>query len=103
MERLFIAGVKRLCQDIEFMLHIKTGWYWRLCWSLITPGLMFMVLIYTLVNYEPLRYKDTDYPYWASSAAWCIWAVGVGQLPFWAIYTVTQQPGNTLKEVHNSR
>lgn len=97
--QLFIAGVKRLCHDIEFMLGRSTGWYWRVCWSLITPGLMFLVLIYTLVNHKPLRYKDTEYPFWANSTAWCIWVIGVGQLPLWALYTIAQQPGDTLKEV----
>lgn len=99
MRLLYFAGVKRLCQDIEFMLGIRTGRYWRICWSLITPGLMFLVLIYTLVNYEPLRYKGIEYPFWANCLAWLIWAIGVGQLPFWALYTIAQQSGNTFKEV----
>lgn len=44
------------------MVGIKTGLYWRLCWGLITPGLMLSVLIYTLLDLQPLTYKNVDYP-----------------------------------------
>uniref|UniRef100_A0A182PFL1 Sodium-dependent nutrient amino acid transporter 1 n=1 Tax=Anopheles epiroticus TaxID=199890 RepID=A0A182PFL1_9DIPT len=29
----WIYGVGRICRDIEFMLGIKTGLYWRVCWA----------------------------------------------------------------------
>lgn len=58
----WIYGVNRICLDIEFMLGIKTGWYWRICWGFITPGLMFAILIYHLSTWEPLTYKNYEYP-----------------------------------------
>uniref|UniRef100_A0A1B0G9S9 Transporter n=1 Tax=Glossina morsitans morsitans TaxID=37546 RepID=A0A1B0G9S9_GLOMM len=94
----WLYGVKRLCQDIEFMLGLKTGLYWRVCWAIITPGLMFLVLIYSLINYQPLDYKGVKYPDAVYNFAWLIWAVGVGQLPFWAFYTIAQQSGKTFKQ-----
>ncbi|XP_037956210.1 sodium-dependent nutrient amino acid transporter 1-like [Teleopsis dalmanni] len=94
----WIYGVKRLCRDIEFMCNIKTGFYWRICWSIITPGLMFIVLIYTLITYEQLEYKEVKYPEHIYNIAWLIWAIGVGQLPLWAIYAVYRQPGSTFRE-----
>lgn len=59
------SGVKRLCRDIEFMLNIKPGLYWRLCWGIFAPALMITILIYTFITYEPLRYRDMIYPNWA--------------------------------------
>ncbi|XP_049308962.1 sodium-dependent nutrient amino acid transporter 1 [Bactrocera dorsalis] len=94
----WIYGVKRFCKDIEFMCDLKTGIYWRLCWAIFTPGLMFLVLVYTLVTYKPLEYKDVAYPDYIMNMAWLLWFIGVGQLPFWALYTVFKQPGVTLKE-----
>lgn len=44
------------------MVGLKTGIYWRLCWGLITPGLMLAVLIYTLLDMKPLTYKNVEYP-----------------------------------------
>lgn len=44
------------------MVGLNTGIYWRLCWGLITPGLMLAVLIYTLMDMKPLTYKNVEYP-----------------------------------------
>ncbi|XP_060655006.1 sodium-dependent nutrient amino acid transporter 1 [Drosophila nasuta] len=92
----WIYGVKRLCSDIEFMLNVKTGFYWRICWAIVAPGLMFLVLVYMLFSYEPLTYKGVTYPQEAYMAGWLIWGLGVAQLPFWAIYTIYQQPANSF-------
>uniref|UniRef100_W8BIU6 Transporter n=1 Tax=Ceratitis capitata TaxID=7213 RepID=W8BIU6_CERCA len=94
----WIYGVKRFCKDIEFMCDLKTGLYWRVCWAIVTPGLMFLVLVYTLITYKPLEYKGVEYPDYIMNIAWLLWFIGVGQLPFWALYTVYTQPGSTLKE-----
>lgn len=58
----WIYGVNRICLDIEFMLGIKTSWYWRICWSFVTPGLMIAILIYHIATLEPLTYKNYVYP-----------------------------------------
>ncbi|KAH8401044.1 hypothetical protein KR009_002608 [Drosophila setifemur] len=92
----WIYGVKRICSDIEFMLNVKTSFYWRICWALVAPGLMFLVLVYMLVSYEPLTYRGVQYPPAYYMAGWIIWGLGVVQLPFWALYTIFQQPGKTF-------
>lgn len=95
----WVYGVKRLCSDIEFMMNVKTGFYWRICWALVAPGLMFLVLVYMLFSYEPLTYKGVVYPQAAYTAGWLIWGLGVAQLPCWAIYTIYQQPGDSFRSV----
>uniref|UniRef100_A0A1I8Q5G3 Transporter n=1 Tax=Stomoxys calcitrans TaxID=35570 RepID=A0A1I8Q5G3_STOCA len=92
----WIYGTKRLCEDIEFMLGVKTGPYWRICWTYITPGLMLSVLIYSLLNYAPLTYKGIEYPIMYSALGWSICAIGVGQLPFWFLYEVLHQKGDSF-------
>lgn len=59
-------GVDRLCRDIEFMINVKPGIYWRVCWAFLTPLLMFVILIYTFVSYETLKFKNQPYPNWAT-------------------------------------
>uniref|UniRef100_A0A1B0DCW9 Sodium-dependent nutrient amino acid transporter 1 n=1 Tax=Phlebotomus papatasi TaxID=29031 RepID=A0A1B0DCW9_PHLPP len=94
----WIYGVKRLCKDVEFMLRIPIGIYWRICWGFITPIMMAIILIYTLVKLEPLTYRDEYYPLAAYVAGWILFATGVMQFPFWAIYAITQQKSQNLKE-----
>lgn len=58
----WIYGVDRVCKDIEFMFNIKTGLYWRICWGFITPVMMTLILVYTIVDLKPLTYRDYVYP-----------------------------------------
>ncbi|KAH8400678.1 hypothetical protein KR009_000293 [Drosophila setifemur] len=90
----WIYGVKRLCRDVEFMLGIKTSLYYRICWAVITPLMMFIILVYTLVRYEPLKYKDYTYQTGVYVFGWCLSAFGVGQVLFWAIPAVRKQPAH---------
>uniref|UniRef100_A0A1I8MFH3 Transporter n=1 Tax=Musca domestica TaxID=7370 RepID=A0A1I8MFH3_MUSDO len=93
----WIYGTKRLCEDIEFMLGIKTGGYWRICWTFITPGLMMGVLLYSLISYTPLTYKGETYPIVYYAFGWLLWAVGVGQVPIWFLYEFRKQSGSSFK------
>jgi hypothetical protein len=47
---LLSSGVGNFCTDIEFMMGQYPGWYWRLCWYLVTPGLLLIILIYSLIE-----------------------------------------------------
>ncbi|XP_055383393.1 sodium-dependent nutrient amino acid transporter 1 [Condylostylus longicornis] len=90
----WIYGVKRFCNDIQFMMCVKTGIYWRICWGLITPCLMISVLIYTLIDFELLKYKDVEYPFIAHVCGLVISIIGIIQLPFWAYWAISKQNKN---------
>lgn len=36
--------------------------YWRLCWGILTPGLMFVIIVYNLITLQPLTYNSYVYP-----------------------------------------
>ncbi|EDW10664.1 sodium-dependent nutrient amino acid transporter 1 [Drosophila mojavensis] len=88
----WVYGVKRVCRDVEFMLGIKTSIYYRICWAVITPLLMLAILVYMLVLYEPLKYKNYTYQSGVYVFGWCLSAFGVGQLLIWAVPAVRRQP-----------
>ncbi|KAI9583149.1 hypothetical protein GQX74_012366 [Glossina fuscipes] len=94
----WVYGVDRLCKDAEFMMGRKVGLYWRWCWSVITPLIMTIILIYFLSTYTPLTYNNVSYPNWAYALGWTITAVGVLQLPLWLIVAVIRDPGVTWRE-----
>lgn len=115
----WIYGVNRLCKDIEFMLGIKTGWYWRICWGLISPLIMIVILCFKAITFEPLKYHNYTYTesfycktFFACmslltltsmnfnlGAGWLIFSIGVIQLPIWAAYTVYKQNDLTIRGV----
>lgn len=63
-------GVNRICRDIEFMLNRKTGLYWRLCWGLLTPLMLIVILLYTFGTYSPVTYSGHSFPTWAYGEAY---------------------------------
>lgn len=96
----YIYGVDRLCRDIEFMLGFRPNLYWRVCWRFLTPGLMTVILGYTLYNLEPLKISDDiDYPPVAHVIGYCITALGLVQLPIFAIYAIYKQKESSLLKV----
>lgn len=50
-----IYGVDRVCKDIEFMLGIKTGMFWRICWGIVTPIVVLVILLFSIINYVPME------------------------------------------------
>ncbi|XP_011189045.2 sodium-dependent nutrient amino acid transporter 1 isoform X1 [Zeugodacus cucurbitae] len=99
----WVYGVDRLCKDIEFMIGHRVGNYWRWCWALITPGIMTLILIYFYATYQSLTYNNVHYPNWAYALGWTITALGVLQVPIWAVVAIIRQPGESLSEkVHGA-
>ncbi|CAB3224193.1 unnamed protein product [Arctia plantaginis] len=84
----WIYGLENMCLDIEFMLHKKTCFYWRICWSIITPLLMFSVFVYSLVTKQIPKFGDTYiYPESAFIAGSTLQYSGVALIPIVMIIT----------------
>ncbi|XP_067006228.2 sodium-dependent nutrient amino acid transporter 1 [Anabrus simplex] len=77
----WLYGVDNFCQDIEFMLGHRVSVYWRLCWSLVTPVLLLVILFYKFAKLEPLTYQGSLYPDSAYAAGWILFAVGIIAVP----------------------
>ncbi|KAH8380522.1 hypothetical protein KR009_011178, partial [Drosophila setifemur] len=93
----WIYGTKRLCQDAEYMLNIKTSNYYRICWSIVTPLVMVVILVYTLLTMRPLSYNGQEFPLPYRVFGWCVSAFIIGQLFYWACYANYKQPKGSLK------
>ncbi|XP_055596968.1 sodium-dependent nutrient amino acid transporter 1-like isoform X2 [Uranotaenia lowii] len=94
----WIYGVGRICRDIEFMLGIKTGLYWRICWGFVTPVMLIAILIYHIFTYKPFTFNGYVFTTGMYAFGWCVFAGGVLQLPAWAIYTLLTRREATWKD-----
>lgn len=47
---------------MEYMLEMKVNIYWRICWAVITPVLLIIILIYSMAVMEPITYGSYEYP-----------------------------------------
>ncbi|KAG6794670.1 sodium-dependent nutrient amino acid transporter 1 isoform X1 [Apis mellifera caucasica] len=84
----WIYGLENFLDDVEYMLKRRPSAYWRLCWGVITPLLLAVILVYTLISLTPLTYSGISYPDSAHAAGWTICAFGILQVPFWMIYAM---------------
>uniref|UniRef100_A0A2M4A894 Sodium-dependent nutrient amino acid transporter 1 n=1 Tax=Anopheles triannulatus TaxID=58253 RepID=A0A2M4A894_9DIPT len=89
----WIYGVNRVCKDIEFMLGIRTGLFWRICWGIVTPVMIIIILIISFVYFEVKKV-----PAGYNALGWCLFAFSALQLPGWAIYAILKRKGPTWRE-----
>lgn len=115
----WIYGLERLRVDIKFMQNVETSAYFRLTWKIVSPLLMFTILVYHIVSFQPISYNGQEYPtnvigkfdvfetlaivlsFWTFFLVigWCIFCCGIIQLPFWMLVALIHQwkPKNILK------
>lgn len=84
--------------DVEFMLKAKLGLYWKLCWGIITPISLMIILLYFLATIQKLKYGNYEYPNVVLDWGWLITAIGISQ-PFiwWIVYLCKNKKGSWKK------
>lgn len=85
--------------DIEFMLQKQPSIYWRLCWFLITPMILIIIFVYTVVMMKALTYGSIPYPTSAHIAGSMLLAFGVLQIPFWMLIALIKNRNQSISEV----
>ncbi|KAM6980779.1 sodium- and chloride-dependent neutral and basic amino acid transporter B(0+) [Aplochiton taeniatus] len=93
----YIYGGNRFIKDIEMMIGTKSFlfWlWWRACWFLITPCVIMVILVWSLVTYTPPRYGTVEYPDWGTSLGWCMAVSCVLWIPIIAVYKLVKAEGN---------
>jgi len=77
----WVYGVGNFCQDIEFMLGRKTGWYWRVCWAFIIPVSLLVIFFYVVIANEPLTHGPYVFGAGAIGFGMMLVAVALGMVP----------------------
>lgn len=62
----WIYGTKRFCADIKDMIGFYPGRYWIYCWKFAAPLFLMFIIVFGLINYEPLSHREYVYPAWAN-------------------------------------
>ncbi|CAB3224194.1 unnamed protein product [Arctia plantaginis] len=84
----WIYGLENMCLDIEFMLGLKSSFYWRMCWGLITPFMMIAVFFYSFITTERLMFGQTyEYPEYAYIFGSVLQYAGIALIPLFMIIT----------------
>lgn len=81
------------------MLGFYPNIFWRTCWKYVTPTIMTLIAIYSLIFYESPKDNGQDYPPTAHIIGWCIAILGLIWLPVLFVMRVLKQEDNTILEV----
>ncbi|KAG1673888.1 Sodium- and chloride-dependent glycine transporter 2 [Nymphon striatum] len=77
----FIYGVKRFVSDIELMLDIKLGLYWKITWTVTAPFLTLAVVIYSFILHQPSVYGKKPLPGWMNDIGWGVVVISMIPVP----------------------
>ncbi|CAG0913817.1 unnamed protein product [Notodromas monacha] len=97
----YLYGLGKFCDDIEFMLNVRPGWYWKFTWAFCAPCILLFIFVLALIEHKPLKYEDYDYPDWADAVGWGLTLISVINIPLWAIVTVIRMPGENFRELND--
>nr|XP_057910482.1 sodium- and chloride-dependent neutral and basic amino acid transporter B(0+) [Doryrhamphus excisus] len=99
---IFIYGGNQFIMDAEMMLGKKSCAYWfwwRVCWFAISPCVIVVILIWSLMTFTPPAYGSVQYPAWALALGWCMVAFILLWIPVMATYKLIRAQGNALERV----
>ncbi|XP_061105390.1 sodium- and chloride-dependent GABA transporter ine-like [Conger conger] len=90
----WIYGVKRLSQNIEEMTGKKPSIFFTVCWMVISPVLVLVILVFSVIQFTPATYGSYVYPTWAQGIGWFIAMASIIWIPLAAIHTLWVLPGS---------
>lgn len=96
-------GVKNLSKNVKMMTGRQPNIYFKLCWLIATPLMIFSIWVFCMIDYESPTYNNGDYhyPVWAIVLGWIISALSILCIPIYIVYVLIQSPGNSFIEVSN--
>ncbi|XP_010786173.1 sodium- and chloride-dependent neutral and basic amino acid transporter B(0+) [Notothenia coriiceps] len=98
----YIYGGNRFIKDIEMMIGKKSFlfWlWWRACWFFITPCLIVVILIWSLVSLESPSYSGVQFPEWGLAVGWCMTVFILLLVPIVAVYKLVKAEGSPWKRL----
>eukprot|EP00095_Tigriopus_kingsejongensis_P003208 maker-scaffold50_size457468-snap-gene-1.20 protein:Tk03208 transcript:maker-scaffold50_size457468-snap-gene-1.20-mRNA-1 annotation:"GABA transporter " len=85
---MWVYGVNNVCKDIKLMLGTEPGWYWKICWGVISPIFLISIFLVGVITWDGHTYSEViPYPDWATNIGWALVYLSAIQIPLWAVIT----------------
>jgi len=86
----WVYGASNVIKDLNMMLKTDLGYYWKICWTVIVPVSLSLILSYAIYDYKPVSYDSIVLPVFAQSIGWAMTALGVTLVPVFMIVKACQ-------------
>lgn len=97
----YMYGINRVSDDAKFMLGFYPNKFFKVCWKYVTPAIMTLIAIYSLVYYEKPTDNGREFPMPAHILGWCIASLGLVWVPIMMIARIVKQKDITILGVSN--
>ncbi|KAL6463846.1 hypothetical protein MHYP_G00282370 [Metynnis hypsauchen] len=95
-------GVRRLSSNLEEMTGKRPNIFFRVCWMLICPLLVTIILVFSVIQFKPARYENYVYSAWAQGIGWVIAMASIIWIPLAALHTLWVLPGSFIEKLRKS-
>uniref|UniRef100_A0A673UFH8 Sodium- and chloride-dependent glycine transporter 1 n=1 Tax=Suricata suricatta TaxID=37032 RepID=A0A673UFH8_SURSU len=93
---MYIYGHRNYFQDIQMMLGFPPPLFFQICWRFVSPAIIFFILIFTVIQYQPITYNHYQYPGWAVAIGFLLALSSVICIPLYALFQLYRTDGDTL-------
>lgn len=92
------SGLKNFLRDVDFMLGIRLGIYWKFTWGIFIPLSLMGIFVYSFINFPAFMDKTSGYVYPTSLTAsgWILAVIALIQIPIWGAYAIYKQKQESL-------
>lgn len=103
MEFIAVAwfyGVWRLSRNIKEMTGRAPSLYFKFCWIVAAPLLLFSVWVFYMIAYEQPSYDNGNYQYpaWALAIGWVITSISILCIPLFVVVNFCKAKGANWRE-----
>ncbi|XP_059843927.1 sodium- and chloride-dependent GABA transporter 1-like isoform X2 [Hypanus sabinus] len=99
----WLYGVQRLSANYKEMLGTPLNFFFKLCWWVLSPLLVTVILVSSIIRYTPARYGKTyTYPAWAEGLGWIISLCSIIWIPLGAVHTLYTSKGSFIQRLRSS-
>ncbi|KAL1228210.1 Sodium-dependent serotonin transporter [Trichinella spiralis] len=96
----YIYGIKQFADDVEEMLGVKPSRFLKLCWLIVCPAIVSMILIFATVQLKPLTLNNYEYPEWSLILGWIIRLSSIVCIPIYIIQALVRKRGSIKSRLH---
>ncbi|XP_062599588.1 sodium- and chloride-dependent betaine transporter-like [Saccostrea cucullata] len=91
----WLYGVERIYKDLEMMIGYKPTPLWKIMWLFVTPLVILIIWIVSLIRYSPVEYGDYKYPSYAVGIGWVIAILSLVSIPVGMVTTLLNTGDNS--------
>ncbi|KAK2153810.1 hypothetical protein LSH36_285g03067 [Paralvinella palmiformis] len=93
----YIYGIGHFFQDIQIMLFQRPSYVWAILWCFVTPAILLVILIVSVMQLSPPMYGNYVYPWWVQLIGWIIASLSIIPIPVMAVYKIITTKGSVYQ------